>query len=96
MASAQAELEARTIGLAYGKGDLQADGDVKAILQPGKGGKVPSGLFAGSEAVLVSAGLMRYEKAAGRSLYKEGARLWQGCIPRSMAGSRWLLSGSTG
>jgi len=78
MASAQAELEARTIGLAYGKGDLQADGDVKAILQPGKGGKVPSGLFAGSEAVLVSAGLMRYEKAAGRSLYKEGARLWQG------------------
>lgn len=78
MVSAQAELEADTISLEYGKGDLALDGDVKAILQPGAGGKVPGGLFAGRDAVLVSAGRVRYEKGAGRSLYREGARLWQG------------------
>jgi lipopolysaccharide export system protein LptA len=78
MVSAQAELEARTIDFEYGAGNLKADGDVKAILQPGTGGKVPSGLFAGRDPVLVSAGLMRYDKAPGRSLYKGEARLWQG------------------
>ncbi|MBN2205781.1 MAG: LPS export ABC transporter periplasmic protein LptC [Candidatus Aminicenantes bacterium] len=78
MVTAQAELEAGTISFSYGKGDVDADGDVKAILQPGAGGKVPGGLFAGRDAVLVSAGQMRYSKDAGRSLYKGDARLWQG------------------
>lgn len=78
MVSVQAELEAGKITFKYGKGDFKAEGAVKGILQPGSGGKVPTGLFAGQEPVFVSAGLMRYAKDAKRSIYKEEARIWQG------------------
>ena len=77
MASPQAELAAKTISLGLGSGDMQAEGDVKAILQPGSGGKVPTGLFAGREPVFVTAGSMRYIKGAKRSIYEGGARFWQ-------------------
>ncbi len=78
MVSAQAELEAETIAVDYGSGDMKAEGEVKAILQPGSGGKVPTGLFAGREPVFVSTARMRYGKDAKRSLYEGEARLWQG------------------
>ena len=78
MASPQAELEAKTISLGLGSGDMKAEGDVKAILQPGNGGKAPTGLFAGREPVFVTAGSMRYIKGAKRSIYEGSARFWQG------------------
>jgi lipopolysaccharide export system protein LptA len=78
LVSSKAELEAETILIDYGSGDLKAQGGVEAILQPGSGGKVPSGLFAGQDPVFVTTDSLRYFKAAKRSVYQGEARFWQG------------------